>query len=97
MKAFASEILTVTNAPVVATVDLLPVEPDATPDALKASFIVEGAPIRITLDGTTPSASVGMLFQPGDFVTIEGARDVRAFKAVRTTAASATLYVTYFK
>ncbi len=96
MRAFASETLTVTNTPVGYTAGVIPVEPGG-PDVLKATFVVEGGPVRITLDETTPTASNGHLFQPGDIVTIEGDHDVKAFKAIRTTAANATLYVTYFK
>lgn len=93
IKAFASETLTVANTPVGASASLLVNQPAVQ----KASFIVEGAPVRITVDNTVPSASVGMPFNPGDLVTIEGDEDIKAFKAVRTTATSASLYVTYFK
>lgn len=96
MRAFASETLTVAGTAIGYSTSVIPVV-TGNPDVLKASFIVEGGPIRITLDGTTPTTSVGMLFQPGDFVTIEGEKDVKNFLAIRTTATSATLYVTYFK
>ena len=95
MQAFASETLTVTGTPVGVTAGFIPTITG--PNVLGASFVVETAPIRITLDGTTPTASVGILFQPGDFVTLSSEADVKNFKAVRTTSTSATLYVTYFK
>ncbi len=96
MRAFKAETLIVTDTPIGYTASIIPVEPGG-PDVLKASFIVEGGPIRITLNGAAPSASVGHLFQPGDFVTIESETDVKGFKAIRTTATNASLYVTYFK
>lgn len=96
MRAFASEILTIGATPISYTPGLIPIEPGG-PDVHKAVFVVEGAPIRVTLDGTTPTSSVGHLFNPGDVVTIDGEKDVKSFKAIRTTSTSASAYVTYFK
>jgi hypothetical protein len=39
-----------------------------------------------TIDGTDPSASVGFVANPGDFIYLETAQQVRNFKALRVTA-----------
>lgn len=98
MLAFASETLTVAGTAVGFSTNLVPTVSDqGGPDVRKAVFVVEGAPIRVTVDGTTPTSSVGMLFQVGDVVTIEGEANIKRFKAIRATSTSASAYVTYFK
>lgn len=54
----------------------------------------ETAPIRFRYDGVDPTASEGILVQPGSFLTITGFPNIKAFRAIRTGATSATLKVT---
>ncbi|MCK5601078.1 chitobiase/beta-hexosaminidase C-terminal domain-containing protein [Candidatus Pacearchaeota archaeon] len=63
---------------------------------LEAVFVVEDAQIRFTTDGSTPTASVGLLAEVGDVVKIEGETDVEAFKAIRTGDTDATIQPHYF-
>lgn len=49
-------------------------------------FGVETAPIRFTTNGTTPTSTVGVLVNPGQFITITGEEDVEKFRAIRTAA-----------
>jgi hypothetical protein len=53
-------------------------------------------PINFTLDGTTPTASVGFLAAATDQIHLNGIQEIRAFRAIRNGASDATLEVTYF-
>jgi len=61
--------------------------------AKRARVQVEDAPIRVRVDGTDPTASVGELFTPGDSFVVEG--DLTAFAAICADGDDATLRVTY--
>lgn len=64
--------------------------------ALSATFLVETAPIRFTLDGaTTPTSAVGQLANVGDIYIVWGSLNIQNFRAIRTTGTSALLDVTY--
>lgn len=52
---------------------------------------VETATIRFTTDGTTPTASVGHLAPAGSKITLDTAKEVNAFRAIRTTGTSASV------
>lgn len=54
---------------------------------------VETNPIRFTVDGTTPTSTVGHLLNAGDIYTCDGA-DAAAFLAIRT-GSDATIKCTY--
>ena len=60
----------------------------------KAVLTVEVAPIRFTVDGTTPTASVGHLAQVGDVIKLDSEDELRKFRAIRT-GASGTIMATY--
>lgn len=64
--------------------------------AKRAMFVVETNSIRYTLDGTTPSNTVGHLAVDGDVVIIDGPGNIAGFRAARVTADSST-YVTFFR
>ncbi len=51
---------------------------------------VEGAQVRYRTDGTAPTASVGVIADPGDVITVSGYRDIKSIRFIRT-GASATL------
>jgi hypothetical protein len=53
------------------------------------------AEISYTIDGTTPTSSVGMLLEVGDVLTVVGHDNMARFLAIRTTASSGQLDCTY--
>jgi hypothetical protein len=71
----------------------------ATPRLKSMGFLatVEGGPIRYTTDGTTPTATVGHLVRDGGVITVTNPGEVKSFRAIRdtTATASATLKVTH--
>lgn len=61
-----------------------------------ATCSVETAQIRWTMDGvTTPTASVGHVADPGDFIQLVGNANLRQFLAIRTGSTSASLSCTF--
>lgn len=60
-----------------------------------AFITVETAPIRFTVEGTTPTAALGHLANPGDIITLKNQDQIRKFQATRLTGTSATLMVSY--
>ena len=59
-----------------------------------AVLTVEGAQISFTVDGTTPTSTVGHQANPGDVIELAGRAEVQNFQAIRTGGVSATLKVT---
>ncbi len=59
-----------------------------------AVITVEAAQISFTVDGTTPTSTVGHLADPGDVITLAGRGEVMQFLAIRTGGVSGTLKVT---
>ncbi len=97
--AYSSETLTIAGTALGYTASKLHVSGSQN-QANATQFRVECAtgttcPIRYTVDGTTPTSTVGSLLQYGDTVIIYGIQSNTAFRAIRTTSVSATLYVTY--
>ena len=62
----------------------------------EAIFIVETAQIRYWMNGDDPTASVGLLGEIGDVITLVGRHDIENFKAIRTGSTSATLSAQFF-
>jgi len=65
------------------------------PPATQATCRLELAQVRYTVDGTTPSATVGTLIEIGDIVTVTSNLTLNAFRAFRTGAVSGQLDCTY--
>ena len=65
--------------------------------ATKATFVLEGAQCRFTIDGTAPTTTVGTPIEVGDFIEIHGASDISNFMAIRTGSTSGTAEVTYYR
>ena len=61
----------------------------------EAFCTLETGPVRFTLDGTAPTTTTGHLMNIGDTLTIRNAFDIQNFRAIRTTATSGELFVTY--
>ena len=59
-----------------------------------AVISVETAAIRFTVDGTTPTATVGHLAEPGDVIELVEEGQVRLFRAIRQGGTSATIMCT---
>ena len=59
-----------------------------------AYITVEDAAIRFTLDGTTPTATVGHLAQPGDSIELVDRTELAGFSAIRQGGTSGTIKVT---
>lgn len=59
-----------------------------------AVITVETAQIRYTVDGTTPTATVGHIADDGNVIKLESADEVQKFRAIRT-GADATLKASY--
>ena len=59
--------------------------------ATSAECRARTAEISFTIDGTTPTATVGTLLEIGDVRTLEGHDVLALFRAIRTTAVSGQL------
>ena len=55
---------------------------------------VEVAPVRVRFVGT-PTTTVGRLYPIGSVFEVWGERDIKAFKAISQSGATATLWVDY--
>lgn len=60
-----------------------------------AEIVVETAPIRYCVDGSTPSATVGTPVEAGGVIPLNDFGELRRFRAFRTTGVSAQLNVSY--
>lgn len=65
------------------------------PAAFSAVLTVTGAPLQYRIDGSAPVASDPVL-QPGSVLTLLGRPTIIAFRAIATTATSATLAGNYY-
>ena len=65
-------------------------------DATRAEMTLETAQIRVWLDGTAPTATVGMPIYVGDPIVLNSAAQIANFKAIRTNSTSGTLSIQYF-
>lgn len=64
--------------------------------ANSASCRNETAQIRFTIDGTTPTTTVGTLLEIGDSFILSSPDLLQNFKAIRTGSTSAKLSCSYF-
>lgn len=93
-RAYNTESITVSNTAIGFT--SATISPERKTKPYKAVFTVETAAIRFTVDGSTPTSSVGFLAQIGDIVTINGEGDIKNFRAIRTDATDAVIQPIYF-
>lgn len=68
----------------------------AHPPATQAVCSLETAQIRYTLDGSTPSASAGVIWDIGTTLQFNGNDTLNNFRAFRTGASSGQLNCHYF-
>ena len=59
-------------------------------NATRAMVRVEGAQVRYRTDGNDPTASVGVVANDGDVITVSGFRDIKSIRFIRT-GSSATV------
>lgn len=95
LRTFAFEPLTVGNSPVGFTEATYNPDPSVGHPAAQATIKVGGASIRYRTDGIDPSATIGILAEDGEVVTVEGNSDVQAIRFVRVGGSDATLQVEY--
>ena len=93
MGAYASESITVSDEAIGFTGATIN---DGRDKPYAAVFVVETAEIRFTIDGSTPTASTGILAEIGDVVDIIGEHDVEKFQAIRTGSIDAVIQPHYF-
>lgn len=68
--------------------------PGLNPWARSATIQVQGAAIRYTVDGTTPTAAVGHRADPGAIITLSGLATLRGFQWISEAAVNNTLAIT---
>jgi len=90
---YAFEQLTVTNAVQVLTPSKYK-DSNTSGGAASAFLTNDGAAIRYTYDGTTPSATVGHLLPDGGILVLNGQNQMSQFKCFRETTDS-EISITY--
>jgi len=93
-RAYNTESITVSNTDIGFTSAII--SPERRTKPYKAIFVVEAAAIRFTVDGSTPTSTVGFLVEIGDIVTINGEGDIKKFRAIRTGGTDAIIQPIYF-
>lgn len=71
-------------------------EPSGKGKCKAALVTVTGQPIRFTLNGTTPTSTVGNVLAVNDGILLTGYDNIEDFRCIET-AASASVQVTYFR
>ena len=84
LKTFGRERLIVGAASVGFTESTYTPNADLGQPADWATGKLEGGQIRYTTDGSNPAAAEGTLVEPGQVITVEGNRDIRRIRFVRT-------------
>ena len=64
--------------------------------ARRALITIETASFRFKTDGNNPSAAEGHLVTAGGVVELDSSDEIKKFRAIRDTATSADISVTYF-
>ena len=95
LDTFAFEALAVAGSAVPFTVATHTPGTTSGPPAICAVAKVEGAQIRYRTDGTNPTATVGVIADPGDVITVWGKQDIVSIRFIRTGGTSATVNVEY--
>jgi hypothetical protein len=92
--AVAFEQLTIATSSV--SLAATTVNPSGKPAAQYCSGILETADVRVRVDGTAPTASVGQFVPVGAVVRLRGADTIRRFAAIRAGATSGALGLTCY-
>src|SRR5947209_7236950 len=89
------EQLAVANASVGFTLANINNTTGAHPAALRSTCRARTAEMSYTIDGTTPTSTVGILIEIGDVLQLEGNDTLNNFRAIRTTSTSGQLDCTH--
>ena len=65
------------------------------PQPKRVYITIETAPVRYRYDGTDPTDTEGHYMTPGSYLTITGIRNLKNFRAIRTSAISGVFRVSY--
>lgn len=96
-QAFAHEAITVTGTPIGPTALTVYPDHDQKPrPGFEGFFTVETDAIRYTVDGTTPSNTVGHIVAAGSNFTVTGTNNLLRLKMAKVTN-NATVMATYFR
>lgn len=95
MRAFAYETLTVSSTAKVLTAATYAPSNEAA--AFAAIVNPADQDIRVTLDGTTPTASVGIRVAAGDQMLVQGQGNVAGLKMIREDGTDSSVGVQYFR
>lgn len=87
------EEITVADSAVGFTPSLLSNADGLAPSKARCKVITDD--IRVRMDGTSPTGSVGEIFVANSTFLVYGADNLRNFEAIRDTATNATLQVHY--
>ena len=90
-KGYNYESITVTDAPIGFTASILL----TSPPPKRALITAETAQLRYRYDGTDPASDEGHPLNPMDVLVLEGVKNLKNFKAIRTGDTSAVLKVTF--
>lgn len=91
--AFAGEKITVSSSAVGFTAATF--QPTTGGGADRVLVTVEDQPVRLRYDGTSPTASVGHLLQPGDSITLTGTDSVANAEFIRSGGTDGVIFVTF--
>lgn len=89
------EQVTVANAAIGLTTSKI-LQGSGHPQANYGECRLETAEIRYTIDGTTPTTTVGTVMEPGDILQFLSSTDLLAFRAIRTGGTSGLLDCHYW-
>lgn len=100
--AFAKEQKTVSTASVTltsATFNPAPPTGGSVVDtrAEFADIMCDTHPIRVWMDGSAPTAAIGIEFFPGTIYTLQGYHDILNFHAISADGSDATCNVQYYR
>jgi|TARA_R110002020_G_scaffold456560_1_gene673136 hypothetical protein len=70
--------------------------PSGSPPRNVARISVDTASIKVTEDGTAPTASLGDTYAAGDQFIVSGVNSLRKLRMIRTTSTSGVINVTYY-
>lgn len=90
---FAYEEITVSTTAIGFTVATI--KPTGHTRAVYALVTCEDAAVRFTMDGTTPTTSLGHLLSAGSSLELESPNTISRFLAIRDGGSDATLRVSY--
>lgn len=94
MDSFAHETIAVSSTAVGLTVATF--SPASGPGAQGALIAVEGGAVRFWVDGTDPTAAVGVPAAAGTTITLNGQNGLRGFRVIRQTV-DAIVSVVYLR